>query len=65
MSATWFTPSSCTGSCNQGRACDCLPDVPQQPIKPIKTVEQDHPWLWLLFAATVVLTIAISAAVAG
>lgn len=23
----WFLPSSCTGNCNQGRACDCLPAV--------------------------------------
>lgn len=49
----------CDGLCTQGRQC------PGQPVKPIRSVEQEHPWLrWLYFAAFV-LAFTWSAAAAG
>jgi hypothetical protein len=35
--------------------------APQQPIEPIRSVEQEHPWLWALYLAAGAAAIAISA----
>lgn len=52
--ATWFPPNTCTGSCNQGRACDCIDAVPA----PIESVEKARPWVWLVYVVTVLVPIA-------
>jgi hypothetical protein len=40
---------------NQG---DPIPKVPRPP-KPIKTVEQEHPRMWFLYGAAILLTVGI------
>ena len=51
----------CTGNCNQGRACDCVPDLPEfAPIQPIQSVEEEHPLLWLLYGVLIVTVVGIS-----
>ena len=41
----------CTGRCNQGRAC---------PARHIESVEQEWPWLWLVYCFAIGAAIAIS-----
>lgn len=50
----WLVPSSCTGSCVQGRGCDCAAD-----IEPERTVEGEHPWLWLLYGVAFVSSLTL------
>ncbi len=52
--------NSCTGSCNQGRQCDCVPDYPTP-----YDVESQAPWLTGLIAAAAILgTVAVCALLA-
>ena len=49
-------PSGCNGNCNQGRACDCAPDVDLEPCRP---------WRARQFAAVLGLTVGAWLAVAA
>jgi hypothetical protein len=40
----------CNGNCNQGRQCDCVPDIPQ-----MWDVEAQAPWITALLAGLAIL----------
>lgn len=58
MSARHCHP--CDGLCNQGRACPA-----RAPVTPIRTLEQEHPWVWWLYAAAVVAGFVLTMLMAG
>jgi hypothetical protein len=41
----------CNGNCNQGRMCDCVPDLPEPEVEPMSAA--DHRLLLAILAASV------------
>jgi hypothetical protein len=48
--------SACTGNCTQGRACDCVADVPE-PERPVMT-DSERMWLGVVLAVSVLASLA-------
>lgn len=45
----------CNGDCNQGRDC---------PRQPVRSVEDEFPWLWMLYGMAILATVAACSLIA-